>query len=290
MATPITFESLVARVQGMKGNAGREISENYAKALEETRNLIRSKFDSYAVGGELTFEEMQKYGRRKKLNKEVRQAMNDLWVENGATTRKTVRSIYKTSFQETKELVEEAAGRVIQGKYKREMAQAALQNPISGLTLNERLQRRRSDIIVRIQETLGQGLMNNETYTDMSSRLKEGLENDYSKAMRVVRTEGHRVQEQGKKESIEYAANQGVELRKYWIDSGDARVRDADDGTPADHEKMGEKYSEDNAIPIDEDFVSPSGARGPTPGQMGDAAEDINCRCVTGYIVVEEGE
>jgi Phage Mu protein F like protein len=28
-----------------------------------------------------------------------------------------------------------------------------------------------------------------------------------------------------------------------------------------------------------EDFVSPSGAHGPSPGQLGDPAEDVNCRC-----------
>ena len=282
MATPIDFEALIAQVEQLESQARNGISRNYAEALEETRNIIRDKFDSYAVDGELTFAEMNKYSRRKNLNKEVRDAMNDLWGENGAETRKTVRSIYKTSFKETKELVEEAAGQVIRGKYKREMAQAALQNPISGLTLNERLSRRRSDIITRIQETIGQGLMDNETYTQMSSRLKETLENDYPKAMRIVRTEGHRVQEQGKMESLEYAKNQGVELKKYWISSADERVRNS-------HDQLGEKYNEDNAIPIDDDFVSDeTGASGPTPGQLGEASEDIKCRCVAGYIVVTD--
>ena len=172
MATPIDFEVLIAQVEQLENQARNGISRNYAQALKETRNIIRDKFDSYAVDGELTFAEMNKYSRRKKLNKEIQQSMNDLWVGNGAETRKTVRSIYKTSFNQTKELVEEAAGQVIRGKYKREMAQVALQNPLSGLTLNERLSRRRSDIITRIQETIGQGLMDNQTYTQMSSRLK----------------------------------------------------------------------------------------------------------------------
>jgi len=296
MATPIDFEVLIAQVEGLEGKAGKNISKNYKKGLEQLREIIRKKYDSYAVAGELTYEEMAKYGRRKKLNKEVREAMKDLWVENAAETRKSVRSIYKTSFKETKELVEEAADQVIQGKYKREMAQEALQNPISGLTLNERLRRRRRDIITRIQETIGQGMMDNETYSQMSSRLKESLEQDYSKAMRVVRTESHRVAEQAKRESLEYANNQGIELKKYWIPSGDDRVRGAPGGryedAAANHSAdggMGEKYSEDNAIPIDEDFVNDeTGGSGPTPGQLGTAEDDIHDRCVAGYIVVTD--
>lgn len=282
MATPIDFEVLIKKVEDLEGKAGKNISQNYSKALKELRNIIREKYDKYAVDGELTFAEMNKYSRRKKLNKEVQQAMKDLWVENSAETRKTVRSVYKTSFKDTKSLVEEAAGQVVKGKYKREMAQEALQMPLSGLSLNERLSRRRSDIITRIQETISQGLMDNETYSSMSDRLKKELEGDYPKAMRIVRTESHRVQEKGKAESLEYAANQGVEMKKYWISSADERVRSS-------HEGLGEKYSEDNAIPIDDDFVSDeTGASGPTPGQLGEASEDINCRCVTGYVVVTE--
>ncbi len=33
-------------------------------------------------------------------------------------------------------------------------------------------------------------------------------------------------------------------------------------------------------IPVTDDFVSSSGASGPIPGQLGTAAEDINCRCI----------
>ena len=282
MATPIDFEQLIAQVEQLESQAENGISRNYAQALKETRNIIRDKFDSYAVDGELTFAEMQKYNRRKKLNKEVRDAMNDLWVENGAETRKTLRDIYKTSYGTTKELVEEAANQVIRGKIKREMVQEALQMPLSGLSLNERLSRRRSDIINRIQETISQGLMDNETYTQMSSRIKETLEGDYSKAMRIVRTEGNRLSNKAKMDSLERAKAQGVELKKYWINSADERVRDT-------HEALGDKYTEDNAIDIDEDFVDPiTGASAPAPSQFTEAKLTINCRCQAGYIVVTD--
>ena len=286
MSTPLQFEQLISQVDELVEQGQNELAKNYSQALKETRNIIQDKFDSYAVGGELTLEEMQKYSRRKNLNKEVQEAMNDLWVENGREIRKDVREVYKTSFNETKRVVEEAAQRTVRGKYKREMAQKALQNPISGLTLNERLSRRRRDVIERIQETIGQGLYDNETYTQMSRRLKEELENDLVKANRIIRTEAHRVQEQAKDESLDYAQNQGIEIKKYWISARDTRVREAGEG---DHEGMDSRYTEEDAIPKDEDFVNPeTGGQGPTPGQLGVAQDDINCRCVTGYIVVTD--
>ena len=44
---------------------------------------------------------------------------------------------------------------------------------------------------------------------------------------------------------------------------------------------MGQKYSKENAIPYDEDFVNDrTGGVGPHPGALGAAEDDINCRCV----------
>ena len=43
--------------------------------------------------------------------------------------------------------------------------------------------------------------------------------------------------------------------------------------------KIAEKYDYDHPIPMDEDFVSSIGGSGPYPGALGEAADDINCRC-----------
>lgn len=278
----IKFEKVIKKVEKLENKAIADTNKIYSRTLKEMRNLVREKFDKYGVDGKLTYEEMAKYSRRKKLNKEISQNMKDLWVETGGVTRQTIRNIYKESYIVSKSIMEEAANTTIRGKYTREAAQRALQNPISGLTLNERLSKRRRDIITQIQETIGQGLMNNESYTSMSGRLKKELEQDVSKAHRIIRTESHRVSEQGKFDSIERAASQGVKVKKYWIDSGDDRVRDS-------HSDMGDKYNEDNPIDIDSNFFNDdTGGVGLTPGQLGTAEDDIHCRCNTGYVIVQE--
>ncbi len=116
----------------------------------------------------------------------------------------------------------------------------------------------------------------------MSSRLKETLEGDVVKARRIVSTETHRVMEKSKSEAAEYASNQGVKMMKYWVSSQDEAVRSS-------HEDMADKYDKDNAIPVDEDFVNDeTGGKGPAPGQLGVAEDDIHCRCIAVYIVVTE--
>lgn len=59
----------------------------------------------------------------------------------------------------------------------------------------------------------------------------------------------------------------GIPL-KDWISERDGKVRDT-------HVELDNQ----SPIPVDQDFVSSSGATGPRPGALGDAAEDANCRC-----------
>ena len=60
---------------------------------------------------------------------------------------------------------------------------------------------------------------------------------------------------------------------KVWLSALDDRTRET-------HLAM-----HDQMVQVGQDFRSPSGAAGPAPGQMGDPAEDINCRCSMEAIV-----
>ena len=68
---------------------------------------------------------------------------------------------------------------------------------------------------------------------------------------------------------------------KEWVSSRDERIRD---GKDASHVEM-----DGQVVAVDEDFNDPiSGASGPAPGQMGDPADDINCRCVMVALMTED--
>ncbi len=247
----------------------KRIAREYAGLLKELRGAIGDQFAKHAKEGKLTFEQMAKYNRMEKLEKILAKAVQSRTVAIAGHVRGGLKDVLAKSFIAAKKTIEVRASIAIKGILKPETIQAALQNPISGLTLNRRLQSRRADIVLRIQETITQGLVRGETYADMAARLKEELEDDYVKAARIVRTEGHRVQEQGKIESLDYASKQGVKMVKRWLSSQDERVRDSHahmDGVTVDYE---------------EDFFNPeTGGTGPGPGLMGTAEDDINCRCI----------
>jgi len=154
---------------------------------------------------------------------------------------------------------------------------ASVNNPVKGLTLNETLEKNRRDIIATIRSTVTQALVRGSSYSSMAKELKTVFEGDYKKAIRVTRTEAHRVVEQGKSQAVQRAASQGVVMMKKWNSSRDSRVRKT---SKANHRKM-----DGQTVKADEQFDLGRGIKADAPGTSGVAAHDTNCRCFVTYTV-----
>lgn len=261
--------------------AEQGVGRQYGQMLREIRAVLQRTYDRYSLAdGTLTYSQMVRYGRIDKLNAEIEEITRKYSGLVAGEIRTGLRKTVVNSFEGTRGALEGAAGRTIRGVLKPETVTEILQNPISGLSLNERLAVRRYETVTTIRQEMTRGLVRGDRYRDIAGRLQNSLEIDAGKATRIVRTEGHRCMEAGKKASLDHAARQGVELRKWWKDSDDERVRSG-------HRHMGRKYGKENAIPYDEDFVNDlTGGTGPHPGALGMAEDDINCRCV---MVIEVG-
>ncbi|WP_425447750.1 phage minor head protein [Dethiothermospora halolimnae] len=271
------FQKLRKEIDKISATLERDVIYNYRDALKALREVLSFMYEKYEVDGKLTYQEMAKYGRIDKLDKEINILIAALYKNNTKLISNILEDVYKTSFNTTKNIVESTTEKTIRGIIKDEVIQKAIQSPVSGLRLNKRLERNRYNIIVDIQEAIGQGLKKGETYGTMAKRLKDKLEGDVPKARRIVRTETSRVFSESKKESLDKANNQGVNMTKEWITSEDEDVR-------SQHKKMRDKI-----IPYDEDFILPDGSKGFAPHQIGKARHDINCRCDWIIDIVEDG-
>ena len=261
--------------------AEQDVGRQYGQMLREILAVLQRTYDRYSLAdGTLTYSQMVRYGRIDTLNADIEEITRKYSGLVAGEIRAGLRKTVTTSFEGTRGALEEAAGRKIRAILKPEIVTEILQNPISGLSLNERLAVRRYETITTIRQEMTRGLVRGDRYKDIAGRLQNSLEIDAGKATRIVRTEAHRCMEAGKKASLDVAAKGGVSLLKWWKDSDDERVRSG-------HRHMGRKYSKENAIPYDEDFVNDlTGGVGPHPGALGTAEDDINCRCV---MVIEVG-
>ena len=136
------------------------------------------------------------------------------------------KSVYENAYYRTALAVELGAGAKLNYTVLNpKVILASVQNPISGLTLNERLRKNAADVILKTKEQITQGLIKGEAYEKVSQRVKGVLENDVVKARRVVRTESHRNQNQGRLDSMGHASDFGVKILKVWVTAGDGDVR-----------------------------------------------------------------
>jgi len=268
-------------------NQLKAIGGDYGKMGKEIKSHLSIAFEKYADSeGKLSYKELSKYGRLGKLKDEINTAIskNQTLIDN--KIRKTGESVYNASYSnEMNTLQSDKPDLNFNELPPKKQAMKSVQNDLSGLTLNERLRGQRAGIIREINATLTQGLHNGESYRDMARRLTKTLEGDYVKATRIVRTEGHRVQEEARFGVInKISTEKPYKTMKWWDSTSDARLRDS-------HAYMGEKYSKDNAIPFDEEFVNDmTGGRGLYPGAMGVAEDDINCRCKLRTFIVPPDE
>jgi HK97 family phage portal protein len=132
------------------------------------------------------------------------------------------------------------------------------------------------DIFEKIRGELIEGIEAAESVGQLQARINDRVWNNAQqvRSLRVARTESATATNRG---NLEAYMQTGLVERKEWLSAGDAR---------SSHLNAAAKYQGDGAIPINEDFILEGGS-GPCPGNIGVAAEDINCRCALMPIIEE---
>lgn len=261
----IALQNKTIRIEKM---GQKTIAKNYKETLNDLRISMAKLYRQFEIEGQLTFAEMSKYDRLKKLDKEVYEVITNLYKLNSHVIKGTLEGIVKETYVNTISIVDGVIEKKLKGIVKDIDVAKTINKEMAGLKWTERVGKHRVDAIYEVQKEIKYGLTQGDTYGTMSKRLKDKLETDIKKANTIVRTEGHRCHAQAKEESFEEIAKAGVVFKEQWISSKDERVRSSHqslDGTIINRGEM---------------FYSPSGAIGTGPGLMGKAEDDINCRCI----------
>lgn len=121
-----------------------------------------------------------------------------------------------------------------------------------------------------IRSELSRGIAQGMTWNDIAVHVAKGMKSNYNKAynnaIRISRTEGHRIQTKAALDAQHKAKEKGADIVKQW----DATL---DGSTRKSHRKLDGQIRE-----LDEDFEV-DGKKAKAPGHFGDPAEDCNCRC-----------
>lgn len=146
---------------------------------------------------------------------------------------------------------------------------------ISAITLNSKLSaplynRLGYDVEVlkvQVAQEISRGIAQSLSYQEMARNLKNITDVNFNKSLRIVKTEGHRIQNESAFNVQKRAKLRGAKIKKEWDSTLDKKTRKT-------HREL-----DGTIIDVDEYFVNLNGDEALYPGDFGVAREDINCRC-----------
>lgn len=270
------FKKLAKRAERLEQKGVKSTSAHHKKTLDNLRLELAKLYEKHGVDGRISWEEMNKYDRLKKLDSMIQKEISDLYASTRKDIRATLNTIAQDTYRNSITIVEKATGRKLRGIVKKLNVANVVNDDMAGLEWITRTNNHRHNFIYKLSSDLKGGLKRGDTYKTLSRKLKEETQISANKANVIIRTEGHRVHSQARKDSLDAVSKQGVKMYKTWVSSHDERVREQ-------HQDM-----DGVEIPYEEDFVLPDGTTGSAPALTGEAHHDINCRCIITVRMREE--
>lgn len=268
------YRHLNDKVEKLIKDGENDVKKAFKNTLEELRTEIRKMYDKYPLEkGKLTLQEVSKYQRGLKLDKNVEDSCKKLYQKNEGVIKKTLMTVFYKTAEGTLDPIEEKRKKEFKNARKSFDVEKTVNSKMKGLHWAERLNHHRNDVIYAVQKTLKEGLAEGSTYRELSDRLKKELQGNVVQPMRIIRTESGRVYASAQLETLDRISSQ-VKLKKTWHTAKDERVRSYLKGDKTDHLSM-----EGQTVLYEEDFVFPDGVRTKAPRLSGVAGHDILCRC-----------
>ena len=116
----------------------------------------------------------------------------------------------------------------------------------------------------KITAEISRGIVTGMTYSQVAKSLSNQSKIGYNKAIRIARTEGHRIQTTATMDAMKAAKEKGANVVKQWDSTLDRRTRDSHVGVDGEVRELDKPFSNGLMFPGD-----PSGK----------PSEVINCRC-----------
>jgi uncharacterized protein with gpF-like domain len=117
-----------------------------------------------------------------------------------------------------------------------------------------------------ISAEVTRGIASNLSYHDIARNIDNVSKTTYYNAVRIARTEGHRIQQTSSRDAQQQAKSKGADVVKQWDSTLDGKTRDSHRRVDGEIRELDEKFSNGLDFPGDPN---------------GKAKEVINCRCVS---------
>ena len=242
-----------------------ELRRRYLIAYGTIENALA---DLYAKMGDTpSIRESRRYGRLDKLSKAIAAEYKKLTGWELSRIRDHSAANYAEAYYGTAWAYDQHIG--VEVSWPVISVEAIRQSVWSGATgenFSERLRQWNTKELLTINGKITSSLAQGFGYSKTARIVKKEVADDYSRIMRIVRTEAHRNYSQGHLDLYDRLEGLGIDARKQWVATLDIRTRDT-------HGHLDGTFSDDRGL-----FRS-GGGSAEGPGLFGIPSEDINCRC-----------
>jgi len=210
--------------------------------------------------------EAVKYGRIEKLDETVKGVSKAGALTDISNIEKSGKEVYEIQYNGYAWVYKEGYGLPVTGGAKVKLIAETLWSDFYGNPFPELVRKNWNDFYVEIMSSVNRGLNQGASYARMARTIQGVTDTTFSKALRIGATEAHRIQGKAYLDNLGLLDELKVPYGKMWVSS-------IDDKTRASHIEADGDFADSKGI------FHLAGGSGPAPGNIGVAAEDINCRC-----------
>lgn len=238
-----------------------KLKNNYADALSEINSKIELLMSRHDADMQHVIYQIE---YQKSLKTQVSSILDKLQADEFETMSEYIANSYEEGFIGTMyDLQGQGIPLVFPIDQKQVVAAIQHETKLSE-SLYASLGKDIKDLSKKIAGEISRGISNAAMYSDIARNIAGYAGISRNKAMRIARTESHRIQCKATADAQWKAKENGADVVKQWDSSLDKRTRDSHVNVDGEIKELDEKFSNGLMYPGD---------------QNGAAAEVINCRC-----------
>lgn len=252
----------------------KKIYENAAKEVEQKIRISNGKIDLLlSVYDELddkqkSLLQSQIYQKKfqENLKKQLDELIGNLDIDSYDSITRYLTDSYYTGYVGTMYDIQGQGIPLITPINEKQVTRAMTLNTKLSVPLYTRMGIDVGILKKQIAKHISRGIATSSSYVHIARNIDGASNIGFNKAMRIARTEGHRIQVLSANDAQHAAKSKGCEVVKQWDATLDGRTRPL-------HRVLDGKLAE-----IDEPFVVDD-IEVMYPGGFGIASQDVNCRC-----------
>lgn len=255
----------------------KAVAESLLKSEERTINVLKAQYAAalkeieqnikLLSADQSTMSRVYQLQYQKALRTQINAILTQLQSKQFTTISDYLQKTYKDGYVGAMYTIHKQGIPIITPINQDAVARSVTTNSKLSESLYDTIGQDVSSLKKTITGEITRGFASNMEWSEIARNITLDADIPLRRAQTIVRTEGHRIQQEASADARQEAKDQGCDVVKQWDSTLDSKTRPT-------HRQLDGQIRE-----LDEPFTV-GNKKADHPGAFGDPAEDCNCRCV----------